>query len=63
MDNKTVKLSELSILEIKAYLFDLGVQMETLMQQRQVLTNELVERSKAETKTETSEPTEEVKAE
>jgi hypothetical protein len=56
-------LQEASVLEIKAYLYDIGVQIENLIQQRQILTNELIERSKAETKTEASEPTEEVKAE
>ena len=49
-EQKTIK--EASVLEIKAALFDLGVQMDTLAQQRQALVNELVERSKAETKTE-----------
>lgn len=57
-------LQEASVLEIKSALYDIGVQIENLIQQRQILTNELIERSKAETKTEPIEtPTEEIKAE
>ena len=57
MTEKTIK--EASVLEIKAYLFDLGVQIENLNQQRQTLVNELVERSKNETKVETKTETSE----
>lgn len=62
--NEQKTLQEASVLEIKAALFDLGVQMETLNQQRQALVNELLERAKTEPKEEvkTDTPTEEVKA-
>ena len=59
MDNKKT-ISELSVLEVKACLFDLGMQIETLAQQRQVLLNELVERSKIKP---TESPVEEIKSE
>ncbi len=44
-----VNLKDLDVKEIKAYLFDLGVQIENLNQQRQVLLNELVSRNNAST--------------
>jgi len=58
-EQKTIK--EATVLEIKAALFDMGVQIETIQQQRNALINELLDRQKTEQpkiKTETEVPTE-----
>lgn len=41
-ENKTIK--EATELELKASLFDIGVQIENLYQQKQALLNELISR-------------------